>query len=365
MKPTRIILLVLGSIMALIGFGLVAAGSTLGWALGTQRDDDGFFTTADERFETSTYAITSDKVDLVVSGHTHKAYVCDYGRIDPSRPFLVTSAGRSGTLLTDIDLAIDPASGRVLERRADNVIVQGEAYGDVALRDDFPRYPATPAVSALVGRYVAAARGVTARVVGRMQGTALREASPTGESVLANLVADAQLAATRAPDAGGARIAFMNVTGVRADLMPGADGTVTFGQIFATQPFANDLVTKSMTGRQIRALLEQQFASGSNTPERPGMLAVSRGVTYGYDLARPAGQRIRDLSLDGAPIRDEAVYRVTMNSFLASGGDNFTVFREGTEERIGPQDLDALERYIAANAVTPPQADRITRLSSR
>jgi 5'-nucleotidase len=304
------------------------------------------------------------EVDLVVSGHTHKAYVCDYGRIDPSRPFLVTSAGRSGTLLTDIDLTIDPAGGRVLERRADNVIVQGEAYGDVALRSDFPRYPPAPAVSALVGRYVAAAREVTARVVGRLRGTALREASPVGESVLANLVADAQLAATRASDTGGARIAFMNVTGVRADLVPATDGAVTYGQIFAVQPFANDLVTKSMTGRQIRALLEQQFASGSNTPERPGMLAASRGLTYSYDLARPAGARIRDLSLDGVPLRDEAVYRVTMNSFLASGGDNFTIFRDGTNERVGPQDLEALERYIASGGVLAlPPAGRIRRLS--
>ncbi|MDQ8755461.1 bifunctional metallophosphatase/5'-nucleotidase [Sphingosinicella sp. LHD-64] len=304
------------------------------------------------------------EVDLVVSGHTHNAYVCDYARIDPGRPFLVTSAGRSGTLLTDIDLSIDPAASRVLERRADNLIVQSVAHNDFALRDDFPRYAPEPRVASLVGRYVAAVQRVTSRVVGRLQGPAPREASLTGESVLGNLVADAQLAATRAPDAGGAQIAFMNVTGVRADLVPAADGSLTYGQLFAAQPFANDLVTKSMTGRQIRALLEQQFDSGSNTVARPGMLAPSRGLTYRYDLTRPAGERIIDLRLDGVPLRDEASYRVTMNSFLASGGDNFTVFREGTDPRVGPSDLEALERYIAAaSPLAPPPADRITRQS--
>ena len=96
------------------------------------------------------------------------------------------------------------------------------------------------------------------------------------------------------------------------------------------------------------------------------MLLPSRGLTYSYDLARPAGQRILDLRLNGAPVRDDASYRVAMNSFLATGGDNFTVFSEGTDPVGGPQDIDALERYIAAcSPLTPPAADRITRLSPR
>ena len=64
MKPARIVLLVLGSLMALVGFGLVAGGGALGWALATQRDDNGFFTTSDQRFQTDTFALTSDRIDL-------------------------------------------------------------------------------------------------------------------------------------------------------------------------------------------------------------------------------------------------------------------------------------------------------------
>ena len=107
--------------------------------------------------------------------------------------------------------------------------------------------------------------------------------------MLGDLIADAHLAATSAPGNGGAQIAFTNQTSVRADLIPAADGSVTFGQLFTAQPFGNNLVVKSFTGRQLRALLEQQFASGSNTPDSPIMLLPSRGLTYSYDLAPPGG----------------------------------------------------------------------------
>jgi 5'-nucleotidase len=182
--------------------------------------------------------------------------------------------------------------------------------------------------------------------------------------VLGNLIADAGLAATRDPQTGGAQIAFMNQTGVRNDIVPGEGGAVTFGQLFEAQPFGNTWVVKSMTGRQIRGVLEQQFESGTNTVKRPIMLLPSAGLTYAYDLTRPAGQRIIDLRLKGVPIVEEQVYRVATNSFLAAGGDNFTIFREGTDPFEGASDLDALERYLAsAGQLTPPQANRIRRLS--
>jgi 5'-nucleotidase len=308
-------------------------------------------------------------VDLVVSGHTHHSYLCDYGRIDPSRPFLVTSAERNGMLLTAIDLSIDPVANRVVARHAAQTIVQSEPYtgangSEVPLTDLFPRFAPEPGVAALVARYAEAAAPISRRVVGRFQGPALRAAAPSGESVLGNLIADAHLAATAAPANGGARIAFSNQTSVRADILPAADGSVTFGQIFAAQPFGNNLIVKSFTGLQLRRLLEQQFDSGSNTVARPTMLLPSHGLTYSYDLTRPPGARILDLRLDGAPIRDDAVYRVAMNSFLATGGDNFTLFREGTDAVGGPLDIEALERYIAAGSpLAPPAADRVRRLS--
>ena len=233
-------------------------------------------------------------IDVVVSGHTHHSYICDYGRIDPSRPFLVTSAERSGMLLTAIDLAIDPARNRVVARHAEQLIVQGEAYrnerGPVPLTDRFPRFAPDPAGRRFGRPLCRGGRGRSAPASSAgCRGPALKEAAPSGESVLGDLIADAHLAATRAPENGGAQIAFTNQTSVRADIIPAADGSVTFGQLFTAQPFGNNLVVKSFTGRQLRALLEQQFASGSNTVESPIMLLPSRGLTYSYDLTRPEG----------------------------------------------------------------------------
>lgn len=310
------------------------------------------------------------EVDLVVSGHTHRAYVCDYARVNPEKPFLVTSAGDYGTMLTDISLTIDPAKGDVVAKRAENLIVQGEGHGsssgEIATTDAYPVYVADAEVAALVERYVAAAEPLAARMVGKLTGPAPRTKNDAGESPLGALVADAQLAATSGPGTSGAEIALMNPGGVRADLIPAADGSVTYGQLFAVQPFGNALVVKSFTGRQLRAILEQQFASGSNSVEKPMILQPSRGFSFGYDLSKPAGQRVVAVTLNGRPLEDDRLYRVATNGFLASGGDNFTLLREGTDQVGGPQDLDALEAYIAANSpLTPPEANRIRNMTPR
>jgi 5'-nucleotidase len=303
-------------------------------------------------------------VDAVVSGHTHHAYVCDYGRLNPARPILLTSGASYGRLVTDIDLTIDPAAGKVISKRARNIVVQSEAFtnarGETPLTDAVPRYAPEPSVAALVDRYAKAAEPIAARAVGRLAGAALKENDEQGESVLGNLIADAQLAATKGAANGDARIALMNPGGIRADLVPAPDGGISFGQLFAAQPFANMMVVKSLTGRQLRSVLEQQFASGSNTAENPYILSPSHNLRFAYDLSKPAGRRIVLLTVDGQPVRDEAVYRVAMNSFLASGGDNFTMFREGTDSSGGVQDLDALEAYIAgAGSLTPPALGRV------
>jgi 5'-nucleotidase len=223
-----------------------------------------------------------------------------------------------------------------------------------------PAFAPRADVAALVQRYAAAAQPVAARAVGRLAAPALKSANEAGEHVLGNLIADAHLAATRAAGAGGAQLALTNPGGVRADLVPAPDGSVSFGQLFSAQPFANMLVVKSFTGRQLRAILEQQFASATNTAENPYILSPSHNVRFAYDLSRPAGQRIVLLTVNGAPVRDDAVYRVASNNFLAGGGDNFTAFRDGTDSAGGMPDVEALEAYIAAaGTLTPPALGRV------
>ena len=191
-------------------------------------------------------------------------------------------------------------------------------------------------------------------------GDATRTAAPSGESTLGDLIADSQLAATSSPETGGAQIAFMNPGGIRADLTA---GEVTYGELFTVQPFGNTLTVKTMTGEMIRRLLEQQFDNPRAGENR--FLQVSEGFAYSYDLTRPAGSRIVDITLDGAPDDPNGTYRVTMNSFLASGGDNFTVFNEGTDPLGGAVDIDAFAAYVeAAGTVQLPTLGRITRIGT-
>lgn len=305
-------------------------------------------------------------VDVVVSGHTHQAYVCDYGRVNPAKPFLLTSAGQYGTLLTDIQLRVDTRTRRVVHKAARNVIVQGEAFtgsqGHVPLTSAVPSFAADPQVQKVIDTYRAAAVPLAQRPVGQAAGALRRTPAPSLESALGNLVADAQLHATRAPEQGGAQLSLMNPGGLRADLVPDEQGLVRYGQLYAVQPFGNQLVVKTFTGAQIKAALEQQFASGSNTVQRPRVLLVSAGFSYRYDLTQPVGARISHMVLNGTPLHDDAQVRVVMSSYLDSGGDNFTVLAEGRDRLVGGLDLDALEAYFRAHSPVPvPATDRITR----
>ena len=309
-------------------------------------------------------------VDIVVSGHTHRAYVCDYGHFNSTKPFLLTSAGQYGTQLTDITLSIDTRTRRVRAKSADNVIVQGEAFTSgattVPLTDQYPVFPGNPSVAALIERYTKVAAPLMARHVGQLSAPVTRTPAASRENALGNLVADAQLFATSASDKGAAQLAFINPGGLRADLVPSPEGRVTYGQVFSVQPFGNSLMVKTLTGAQLRAVLEQQFDSGSNSVTSPHVLMPSRSLSYDYDLSRPSGSRIGRMTLNGTALSDTASYRVAMNSFLAAGGDNFTVFEAGTNAVGGGQDIDALETYFAAHRqLTPPATDRIRDITRR
>lgn len=291
-------------------------------------------------------------VDVVVSGHTHAAYVCDYAV--GGRSILLTSAGLYGELVTDIALEIDPAAHRVTAKRARNIVVQSSGYtssrGPVANTDLVPRFEPRADVAAYVGRYADAASRFAKRPVGRLSSPAEKGQGPFG-GPLGNLIADAQLGATRG---AGAQIALTNPFGLRASLLPAADDSVTFGALYAVQPFANTLVTQTLTGAELKAVLEQSFADSG--PEQ--FLSPSAGFAYAVDRAAPAGARISAMTLDGRPIDPAGRYRVTTNSFLAGGGDGFTGLAGQREAVVGMSDLDALEAWVAAVPVraVPPEA---------
>ncbi|MEZ5734296.1 MAG: bifunctional metallophosphatase/5'-nucleotidase [Novosphingobium sp.] len=297
------------------------------------------------------------RIDVVVSGHTHWAYVCDYAHYDPDRPFLLTSAGLWGEMVTDIALEIDPSQHRVVAKRAHNLIVQSQPYvagrGPVDVDKAFPHFDPRADVAAYVARYVDAAKEYSQRKVGMLGAGAEKSQGELQNSggPLGNLIADAQLAATAN---AGAQIAFTNPFGIRRSLEPAADGSVTFGEIYAVQPFNNDLMTLSYTGAQIKAILEQGFDEYG--PEQ--ILAPSAGFSYTYDRSRAFGDRIVAMTLNGKPIDPAKVYRVTVNNFLANGGDTFSGFTEGREQTVGMSDIAALEAWLKAVPPRVPPTER-------
>jgi 5'-nucleotidase len=281
-------------------------------------------------------------VDLVISGHTHRAYKCVIdGR-------LVTSADKFGTLVTEIELMLDARTRDVVSVEADNLVVRTNAYAKA------------PEQTALIEAYDALVRPLAERPVGSITALLSRDADLAGESVLGQVIADAQFAATRAQEDGGAAIAFTNPGGIRAGLQKSADGVVTYADLFAAQPFGNNLVTLTLTGKQIKTLLEQQWLDQS----KPRILQVSKGFSYVWDDRRSRGDFVpaETIALDGRTIEPAAKYRVTVNAFLADAGDGFFVFKEGGEPRSGPFEMQALEAYFKANSpLGPGPLDRIRR----
>ena len=305
-------------------------------------------------------------IRLVVSGHTHNAYICRLP-MPGGGTRLLTSSGKYGSIVTDIRLTFDRPGGTLTGERGEFIIAQGEPIRTARLTAPLVAahkvFPADPEVGALVARYRQAAASAANRPVGRLGGTVLKGSSGT-ESQAAGLISDGMLFIARDPNRGDADFALMNNGGARTDLLPAADGTVTFGQVFALQPFANNIVTKSYTGAEIKAVLEQQFASGTNSVAQPNMLTPSANFRFSYDKSRPAGQRIVAMTLDGQSIDPMQTYRVAINNFMASGGDNFTLLAGGSDPADGGLDLDATEAYLATNPAAP-QLGRMTDLTPR
>jgi 5'-nucleotidase len=269
-----------------------------------------------------------DEVDVVVSGHTHNFT----NALLPGRngaPILVVQAFASGTSYADIDLMLDPATKDVVAKSA--AIVSTFADAGPGLTPD-------PEVADLVRRAEIAVGPLVNRVIGDAVFAMSRVASRAGESAVGNLVADAQRVI------GGSDVGFTNQGGLRADI---AAGPVTWAEAFAVQPFNNTLVTMTLTGQQLYDALNQQWI---NQPF-PRILQVS-GLTYTWDGNLPIGNRIVEIRHDEIPIDRFASYSVTVNSFLAAGGDNFPIFRLGTDRVVGPLDVDAL--VLSIESLTQP-----------
>jgi len=307
-----------------------------------------------------------DKLDrsirLVLSGHTHVAYLCASGQGTTNPHVFYTAAGRYGQIVSDINVTLDVATGAIADISARNELVVNDHGPNPVARTD-PALAPVPAIAALVARYETATAPLVNRVIGHTTADITKDGEEvwlgkSGEMAMADVVADARIAATSAPPQA-ATIAFINAGGVRAPLRA---GDVTYGDAYNVAPFGDLLYTETLTGAQLLTLLDEQWIGKKHVE----LLGVSHGFTYTWDDAKPdgAGKVVPgSVKLNGKPLDPTASYRVTIDAFLADGGDGFVVLRQGTQKVAGPIDREALDAYITAHSpLAPPPLDRVVRL---
>ncbi len=303
------------------------------------------------------------EIRVIFSGHTHRGYRCEIG----GRLLMQGTAYGRGISVVDVELdrstraMLPPVRSQNLpvlnegtdaQVRAKLIAGAPEPFGKT-LADAKP----DEKVAGKVAAYVALAKPKAERVVARIGGSFNHSRTDSGDTAAGRLVADAQLAAARAE---GAQLALMNPGGVRGEglLCAAPPCSVTFGQIFSLQPFGNSIVIMNLTGEQLRRALEQQHRPGAE----PYLLQPSDGFTFHWANNAPRGQQVSDMRLAGEPIDPSKTYRVSVNSFLAEGGDGFTVLREGRDLKGAGQDIDALLAWLNAAERTPAPTPRITRV---
>ncbi|MBT0772597.1 bifunctional metallophosphatase/5'-nucleotidase [Kineosporia sp. J2-2] len=301
----------------------------------------------------------SSSIDLVVTGHTHESYNCNIP--DPKgNARYVTSDLSYGRTVTETNLKLSKKTGDVIR----SSVKSANHLVDRTQKKASDQTKTIAKWNELVGP-------IANTVVGEITGDVKRSVSRDTESSLGDLIADAQLSATTAEADGGAQMAFMNPGGVRADLTYAGssagegDGKVTYGESFTVQPFGNLLTSMTVTGAQIETMLEQQWTTQTDGSVKFLHLGVSKGFTYSWSKSGAVGDKVdpSTIELNGETIDPDASYRITVNSFLADGGDGFTVLTEGTDRAGGGVDLDAFNTYLEANSpVTGPAADRVTAL---
>jgi 5'-nucleotidase len=264
-----------------------------------------------------------DDVDIVVSGHSH-SFMNTLISNNNGKKILVVQAFSASTAYDDIDVAIDPATKDIVEKSA-RVLTTWADQG--------PGLTPDTAVASLVHQAETTVALLVNQVIGTAANALTTNENSAGESAMGNLIADAQRAAT------GTQVAFMNAGGIRAGI---AAGPVTWGNLFTVQPFGNSLVTMKMTGAQIMAVLEQQW--GANFQR----IMKTSGITYTWNATAPIGSRVvaGSVKINGVDLVPGQVYTVTCNNFMATGGDGYTVFTQGTNQTGGAVDLDALIAYI-------------------
>ncbi|MCM3660321.1 ExeM/NucH family extracellular endonuclease [Georgenia satyanarayanai] len=310
---------------------------------------------------------TTSAVDAIFNGHTHKVYAWDGPVPGEEGAFRPVIQGESyGEYVSQVVLTVDRESGDVVDYDHRNVPASTTPMGELV-----QTYARVAEVKTILDAALARAAEIGNEVVGSVSADITTAFTAAGgrddrgsESTLGNLVGNALRDTLSAQNLGGAQIGVVNPGGLRADLRYGEDGKITFAEANAVLPFLNDLWTVTLTGAQFKEMLEQQWQPESSSRSFLH-LGLSDNVSYTMDPTAERGERITSVTVDGQPLDTAAEYRIGTFSFLAQGGDNFTVFADATDvQQTGLIDRDGWISYIEnSSPLSPDFARRATVLT--
>lgn len=273
-------------------------------------------------------------IDLIIDGHSHT--VLEQGQMVGNT--LIASTGEYDKNLGTVEITV--TEGKVSDITA-KLITTDEAA------DATPDEAIVKATEEIEAKQAEILSEVVGRTEVDLQGA--RELVRKGETNLGNLIADAMVSLT------GADCALTNGGGIRASIPA---GDITKGNVIEVLPFGNYIVTKKVSGADIKAALE---LGTSAYPELLGGFPHVSGITYVIDTSRPAGDRVTDINVKGKALDLNALYTLATNDFMAAGGDNFTMFADDAiENEYGSLD-EAVITYIQAKGTIAPKVEgRIT-----
>jgi 2',3'-cyclic-nucleotide 2'-phosphodiesterase (5'-nucleotidase family) len=308
-------------------------------------------------------------VDAIINGHTHQTYAWEGPKPGGgTRAYIQT--GEYAANVGQIKLAVDAGA-------AGGPAVTGFTVKNVARAAEADlTNPNVDKVKSIVDAALAEAKVVGDKPVGAVTADITRayagvdsagkpvedrgSESPLGDLV-ANALRDGIPADIAKPDLG-----ITNPGGLRADLLfkgdtasnpANTDGVVTYAEANNVLPFVNNISTVALTGAQIKKILEQQWQPAGS--QRPFLhLGLSDNVQTTLDPSKPVGQRVTSIHVNGAPIDLAKTYSVSTFSFLATGGDNFTAFKEGTMKDTGLIDRDLWIKYLTDRKPVSPSFAR-------
>lgn len=284
-------------------------------------------------------------VDVIVGGHTNTLLGDMEGAEGPYPTMVngvaIVSAYAYGKYLGELNVTFDDA-GVITSASGQPLLIDAsvEENADVLARIAELAVPLEEIRNKVVAE-------TATEIVG------VREDCRARECAMGSLIADAMLA--RVADQG-VQIAIQNGGGIRASIDA---GEVTMGEVLTVLPFQNTLSTFQVTGDVMVAALEN---GASQMEEGAGRFPQVAGISFTVDPSKPAGERISDVMVGGAPIDPAATYGVVSNNYVRNGGDGYGMFKDAANAYdYGPDLADVLAEYLASMSPFTPYTDgRIT-----